>query len=271
MAGVAQLYRYPVKSAAGEAVRQLAVTDRGVVGDRLWAVADLDEVLVSLKHPDRGAALLQVSCRYEPESGSTTVDVPGAPGLLAGRPETDQALSKWLDRPVRLTCDASGDHRLRRMWPADPGLVPEWRPDARPGGDAVTEMAGPGLRRSFVDYGAIHIVTASELRRLSEVVGEQVEALRFRPNVVVDGVDRLPAGASLTIGSLLVRIERPTARCVVPAVSPHDGVLNPKIVRTLARFDRRQVADRGVAACFGVYAFTQQPGTIHLGDPVAIR
>ena len=37
---VSQLFRYPVKSMRGESHTRLTVTERGVTGDRVWAVRD---------------------------------------------------------------------------------------------------------------------------------------------------------------------------------------------------------------------------------------
>ena len=37
---ISQLYRYPVKSLRGESHSSLEVTERGVRGDRVWAVRD---------------------------------------------------------------------------------------------------------------------------------------------------------------------------------------------------------------------------------------
>ena len=39
-ATVSQLFRFPVKSMAGESHAALDFTERGVVGDRVWAVRD---------------------------------------------------------------------------------------------------------------------------------------------------------------------------------------------------------------------------------------
>lgn len=39
---VAQLWRYPVKSLGGERLDDVEIGPRGVLGDRLWAVRDLE-------------------------------------------------------------------------------------------------------------------------------------------------------------------------------------------------------------------------------------
>ena len=39
-ATLAQLFRYPIKSMMGEALESVQITEKGLVGDRAWAVRD---------------------------------------------------------------------------------------------------------------------------------------------------------------------------------------------------------------------------------------
>ena len=119
-------WRYPVTSASREAVEGMRVTERGVVGDRRWAVMDADGMVVSAKHPARGGRLLHVSARHEDASGAVTVQVPGEPALTASDPEAGAALSEWLGHPVTLTDVVPDSLRLHRLWPQESGMVPEW-------------------------------------------------------------------------------------------------------------------------------------------------
>ena len=267
---MAGLWRYPVKSAGGERLARIDVSTAGVAGDRVWAVVDRDDVIVSAKHPKRGGQLLRVSCRFEDASGQTTLNVPGVGDVIAGTAEADEALSGLLSRPVRLTRDPTAGRRLRRWWPSEPGLVPEWESGAVAAQDAITAVAGTRLRGSFVDYGAIHVVAADDLTRLSHVLGMDVDPVRFRPNVLVDRIDDLDAGAGAADAGVILRLELPTPRCAVPGLSPTDGTLEPELLHALARFDRRQVGSLGTAACFGVYAFATTEGAIGVGDTLTV-
>ena len=67
---VQQVWRYPVKSLGGERVAASLVNDRGLLGDRLWAVRDEDGKLGSGKDSRRFRrmeGLLGVSARYDAE------------------------------------------------------------------------------------------------------------------------------------------------------------------------------------------------------------
>ena len=188
--------------------------------------------------------------------------------VAAGSPEADEALSAWLQQPVHLTRDVTPDLRLTRRWPDQRELVPEWEPAARAGTDAVTAVAAGGRLDSFVDYGAVHVVTSAELDALAAETGSGVDARRFRPNVLVDSVDELTPGKRLQIGEVLLRVDLPTPRCVVPRLAQHDLAEDMSILTAVARQERKQVARLGRAACVGVYASVEQPGTTRLGDPV---
>jgi uncharacterized protein YcbX len=259
-----------VKSAGPERLPRLALTTSGVVGDRVWAVVDADGTLVSAKHPECGARLLLVGSRYDERTGVTVVDVPGEGELTAGAEEADTALSRWLGRPVRLSNQPAPGQRLRRWWPSQPELVPEWEPGARPGEDAVTTIAGTRVRNSFVDYGAVHLVTTDDLDRLSALASVPVEPTRFRPNVLITGVGPLNAGTRIRIGDALLDIEIATPRCAVPGLSPVNASLQPELLRQLARFDRRQVGRLGTAACFGVYGVPVDSTHVGVDDEVTI-
>jgi uncharacterized protein YcbX len=202
----------------------------------------------------------------------TTLHVPRAGDVVAGTADADAAVSGLLERPVRLVTEAGGVHYLRRAWPTERGLVPGWQRSARPGEDAITEMAGTSVHRSFVDYGAVHIVTTAQVDAFAKETGSAVDVARFRPNLVLDGArSRLSPGDRISIGAVRLRVELPTPRCAVPGLSPVDVSTDRHLLRALARFDRRRVGTLGTAACFGVYALVEQEGVIAEGAHVTVE
>jgi uncharacterized protein YcbX len=270
VASVVALWRYPLKSGAGEALDALRLRPDGVVGDRRWAVADEDGTLVSAKHPRRGGPLLHVSARFDDSDGSTTLDVPGGRQVLAGSSEADEAISALLQRPVHLVRDVTPNLRLTRRWPDQQELVPEWEPSAQAGADAVTKVAAGGRLDSFVDYGAVHVVTTAGLEALSAARSSKVDPLRFRPNVLVDGIGELSPGMHLQIGDVVLRVDLPTPRCVVPGLAQCDITEDMSVLKAVAQQDRKQVATLGRAACVGVYATVQRPGMVSDGQAVRL-
>ena len=59
---VAQLWRYPVKSLGGEQIEHSDIGQRGVLGDRLWAVRDLEHDITATAR--RLPKLLTATARY---------------------------------------------------------------------------------------------------------------------------------------------------------------------------------------------------------------
>jgi len=99
-----------------------------------------------------------------------------------------------------------------------------------------------------------------------------VEALRFRPNFVLDLPEDPLLGQLIEIGGALLRIELPTPRCIVPSLlQPDVETPVPDLLRVLTRHHRAPVGGLGEAACFGFYAQVLIGGTVSLGEAVRLR
>jgi uncharacterized protein YcbX len=105
-------------------------------------------------------------------------------------------------------------------------------------------------------------VTVEELESLSSMTASKVDPLRVRPNVLIDGIDPLTPGMRLQIGDVVLRVDLPTPRCVVPGLAQVDVPEDMTVLTAAARQERKQVATLGRAACVGVYASVEQPGIV---------
>src|ERR1700687_6366109 len=62
---VASIHRYPVKSMMGEDLNSVAVTKRGVAGDRAYSLVDVEtNKLVNAKHPQKWPEMFAYRARY---------------------------------------------------------------------------------------------------------------------------------------------------------------------------------------------------------------
>jgi uncharacterized protein YcbX len=107
---VQEIRRYPVKSMAGEALDEVDLDRRGVVGDRWYAVVDGDGKLSSGKHSNRFRrrdAVFEYAARTTGES----VRVAGRGGeWTVGDPALDAALTSAMGDPVRVLPEGDTPH-----------------------------------------------------------------------------------------------------------------------------------------------------------------
>ncbi len=266
---VISLFRYPLKSARGEQLRAVRVDVEGVRGDRSWAcLDDADGTVGSAKHPDRWSRLLEVTAQVDEHSSEVAVQVQGR-RAVAGSEQADALLSEHLGRPVRLTRSIPEQARLHLWLPEEQGLVPDWMTGAVPGQEMITEVSGARPGGRFVDFGPVHLLTTGALAELAGQLGRaSVDAIRFRPNVVLEASHDPVPGQELRIGDVVLRVVLPTPRCVVPGLQDQGAAVDRQLLSALARHHRTGVGDLGRAACFGMYAEVVRPGPLTLGQVV---
>ena len=278
MGTVTALYRYPVKSMLGEAVAAATVSERGLAGDRTYAVLDGTGAVGSAKHPRKWGDLLRCRGRLD-DSGSVRVVLPDGAALGVGDPDLDERLSKLLGRPVFVSADVPERSRLERAVPEYEGGVPEAvRKSASvdaTGESITTGSVAPG---TFFDFGRVHLVTTASLDRMRTVYpAGDFDVRRFRPNLVVDteGGPGFPEdawpGSRLRVGEALFRVVVPTPRCVIPTLGHDELPPDPGIMRAVAREHRIPVFDLGRLSCLGVYLEVLETGTVRVGDPITVR
>jgi len=102
---VIEVWRYPVKSMTGGELDECRVGERGIPGDRGWALRDEDagEIRGGKKFP----ALLQCSARYlrEPDGGATPpaeITLPDGTRVQSDDPKASERLSGLIGKRVTL-------------------------------------------------------------------------------------------------------------------------------------------------------------------------
>lgn len=139
--------------------------------------------------------------------------------------------------------------------------VADARQLAAEAGIAVAETA----EGRYFDLLPISIVFDTWLGDLEALTGTPVEALRFRPNVVVAAAAGFAGregdllAARLRIGTAEFDVNVPIERCVTPSYDLATGVRDAALARAIA-VDRRNHV--------GIYCTVAVPGTIALGDAV---
>jgi uncharacterized protein YcbX len=287
---VAALYRYPVKSMLGETLTRALLDERGVVGDRAYAVLDVESgVVASAKVPKRWATLLDFSAAFtgEPVPGAApppvVITFPDGSTLRSDDPGIDPALSRVLGRDVKLITVPPEGGAFEEIWPEIEGLAPGHIIEATTArredtGEAISRFdvaafAPPGR---FYDLAALHVITESTLARLRELApGSAFDARRNRPNIVLDGTD--PGfvendwpGRDMTLGrDARVSYTFQTMRCVMTTMAQGDLPEDRDTLRTVAKHNRVAIEKpevKGTWACAGVYADVSAGGEVAVGD-----
>ena len=270
---VVGLWRYPVKSMMGEELNAVDVTERGLLGDRAYALVDHETGKVaSAKFPRKWPTLFDHRATFVdvPQLGqalpSVRITVPdGRQELGGGESPTEtihQLLSDELGREVTLAKVPPDSPSLEEYWPDMEGLA--FR-------ETVTDESMP--TGTFFDIGIVHLLTTATLDRLRELNPQgRFEVRRFRPNIVVAPIEGATGfvendwvGRSVGFGEgadeVRLRITQPCTRCVMTTLAQGDLPKDPGILRAAAQHNDVNV---------GVYATVQRSGRLRRGDAIKL-
>lgn len=261
---VSALHRYPVKSMLGEDAARLEIDTHGVVDDRALALIDIATGRVATaKQPRWWRSLLR--CSAVIADGAVRVRLPN--GQWRNADDVDDALSALLGRPVAMA-DQRQDGAIVERPDPERVLSEGLDADIDPAELEIAQGA-PGGR--FVDHSPLHLITTATLDEIG------VEALRYRPNIVIATPADCPPfvennwiGRRLRIGPVLLEATLPTPRCSVPTLEHGDSGRELRALRIPADRNRVEVEGFGVLPCAGFYAGVIRPGILHTGDDVEL-
>src|SRR6266511_1833048 len=267
LGSVVSLWRYPVKSMMGEELNATEVTERGLLGDRVYALVDSsDGKAATAKNPRKWPHLFDFRATFveSPRSAAKAAPVrivlPDGTTVTSDQRDLNQILSKALNREVTCRAAQPGAVNAEEYWPDMDGL------DHR---DTVTDFTLP--EGTFFDVAMVHLLTTATLDRLRELYPEgRFEVRRIRPNIVVQlasgetgFAENAWVGHTLAVGTAVrLRITGPCGRCVMTTIAQGDLPKDPGILRTAAQHNRVKV---------GVYAAVLRGGTIRRGDSVSLE
>jgi uncharacterized protein len=278
---VAAIRRYPVKSMLGEELETVAFDQRGVVGDRRYALVDEETgKVVSTKRPRRWGRMFELS-GFTRDDGRPAVSFPDGVAVAVDDPKLGLRLGEFFGRPVRVSDTPPPDARFDEVWVRElkGGAEPYFGMDSRIEDDEEMIDGGAfmGPAGNFFNFGAVHVVTSSSVRELTRHAPQsRFDAHRFRPNLVIDTdddgfVETGWQGRMLQIGPVRLQVSITVPRCVMTTLLQGDLPADRDVLRTIARTNSVDVLRTGTLyPCVGVYADVVAEGEIHRNDLVRL-
>ncbi|HEY9037493.1 MAG TPA: MOSC N-terminal beta barrel domain-containing protein [Roseovarius sp.] len=245
-ARVGAIWRHPIKAHGREPLERIALTEGDTIPwDRSWAVAHeesgaCDTGWAPCQNFTRAAKapqLMAINAALDEATGTVTLRHPGRPALTFRPGRDTQAFLDWV-RP----------------------LMPENR--AAPA--RIVQATERGI--TDTDFASISIVNSASNHDLSEKMGQDLDVLRWRGNIVLDGlspwVERNWIGKTLQIGDAKLEVREHIVRCRATTANPATGERDADTLGALETHRGDQE--------FGVYAVVTQGGNIAVGDKTEV-
>jgi uncharacterized protein YcbX len=262
MGQIDQLWIYPIKSCAGIAVKQARLLRHGLQWDRHWMVVDADgEFLTQRSHPRMALIRPEITDQHL-VLHAPSQDTMEIPLLAQGEPcrarvwdDTVQAwdLGEWAQPVGRWLSQVLGtDCRLVRFDPAQDRQASERWVKV---GEAPVHFAD-GYPLLLLSQAAVDELN----QRLARAGEAAVDARRFRPNIVISGIeahdeDRVEELALLDQPGLSLRPCKPCTRCPIPDIDPDTAIPGVSVGNQIRGY--RQDSRVGGAITFGMNAVVQ--------------
>jgi uncharacterized protein YcbX len=231
------IYRYPIKSMAGESLEGGQLGWYGLEGDRRFAF------------------------RRVAEQG-------GFPWLTAGKlPEL------LLYKPIRQ--GTSQDNNLPTHVVTPAGKVLEIRSDELR--DEIihryeAEVELMHLKQGIFDEASVSLISLATSQKITDASGQAPDIRRFRPNIVIDIGQSEPFSEDQWVGKTIIfgdaedspaiQVTLRDVRCAMINLNPDTAQSDPVVLKTVAKLNQ---------ICAGVYGTVIRPGELVAGQPVYLK
>jgi hypothetical protein len=303
---VREVWRYPLKSMAGERLEASGVGARGLYGDRGWALRD--EKAGEMRGAKISPALMLCAARYRgrpPAEGPpphADITLPDGTLTATDAPDVNERLSEFVGRRVTLwPVRPAGDlAHYRRSMPGSrvigllgrsrafrklaqgamrvTGLDGELRRDfGREPGEPLPDLSTlpptlfeftspPG---TYFDAFPIHLLTTASLDALARLNPDSAwDARRFRPNFLIETAGGVDGLVESGWGGRSLRVGGVVLKCELP--TPRCSMT----IQAQAGFPKdprvlRTIVNKA-GQNLGMYANVAAPGDVSVGDAVEL-
>jgi uncharacterized protein YcbX len=234
---VSAIFRYPIKSMAGERLESAKLGWHGVAGDRRLAFRRLAD---HGAFPWLSASRLPELLLYKPIGCQET----------AGEP-----------LPTRVRTPDGREYGL-----TDEALVKEIATRLR----ADVELMQ--LRHGIFDEAAISAITLGTVRSIAREAGLDADVRRFRPNLLIDTKGAQPFEEDRWVGQILefgsegtgpaISVTMRDERCAMINLDPGTAEANAEVMKTVIRMNENRA---------GVYGTVIRTGELRVGQAVVLK
>ena len=259
MAILTELVLYPIKSCAGMSVFEATLTRAGLsvdaVYDREWMVVDPQgNYLTQREHPRLATIVprLKADVMELRAPGMLRLEIPL--GLPDPAHESTRTVTLWDDSVLAYDCDDVTAAWFSNAIGAPCRLV---RFHVTASRHASTKWTGGIVAPTLFSDGYPVLVTGSaSLADLNDrLAGAGRAALpmnRFRPNIVIDGLDAFEEDYVdvFTLGAASLKPVKPCPRCPIPSVDQETGLIGPDPLDLLRSYRSKPALDNAI--CFGM-------------------
>jgi uncharacterized protein YcbX len=255
---VESLWRYPVKSMAGEPLTSAFAGFSGIYGDRIYAFRD---AAAPAGFPYLTAREREQMLLFHPKFRRAE---------SSQKPENQEA-AEALSPGITPVYADSRDLMVDVVTPDGAQLAID--------DSALLQLLCEGMRerhqlrltqseRALTDCRPVSLFSTQTAQSLGEELSTTIDKRRFRANIYLDltaeggfSEDHF-VGRSLRVGSkvVLAILER-DPRCKIITLDPETSEANPQVMKQVARAHESKV---------GIYAAVLVEGTIHPGDEVSL-
>jgi uncharacterized protein YcbX len=237
MVTISQLNVYPIKSCAGIALESARVLPHGLEYDRHWMLVDDDGCFVTQRQLPRLALIAP-----ELAHGELIVRAPGRAPLRTPLDESELAGAQrieatvWGDTVTALETGAESARWFSEFLGASLRLV---RFDPAAERIASRKWTGETIAPvRFADGYPVLVIGEASLEdlnvRLAGQGGDAIPMNRFRPNIVLAGLDPYEEDYIETLridadgGEVALRLVKPCSRCPIPTIDQTQGAPDPR-------------------------------------------
>ncbi len=280
---VTDIYRYPVKSMAGDRLQRVTLSGNGVPGDRCWTLKDEERGGIKGGKRFPGIMSMHAELLAEPSSEAPSpparITLPDGSQMITTDADINHRLSNAVGAPVSIWPLLPADqleHYQRTPPPEGVDQEAALRevfartedeplPDLSLFPEALFSYESPP--GTYFDAFPLLILSQSALDAMAAAAPNNFDVRRFRPNIVVDTpengfVEDGWAGRTARLGAATLKLEMACPRCVMTTHGFADLPKDPGIMRALVANNDGNL---------GLYASVMEGGDISVGDTLTLE